>query len=191
MKQQTKLGKDFGPAAQLKSYYYLCAVVLFALIILPWYLPLLVFAPADVMIIISLFVVLPIFLVFLFTLYWIPKYYNSVIYRLTDREMTWRRGVWFRNTGIVPYNRITNIDISQGPVSRKFGIGSIKMQTAGYSAAVHKSVEISMDGIVDFEELRETIMKFVRGRAVAAETYDEDKILSEIVKIRKLMEKRG
>ncbi len=192
MKQQkVKIGEDFHPSAQYKKYYYLCAVVFFAIIVLPWYPPLLVFAPADVAFIISMTVALPLFLVFLFTLYWVPKYYNSVVYRLTDREMVWHRGVWFKNTGIVPYNRITNIDINQGPVSRKFGIGSLKIQTAGYSAASKWSAEISLQGIEDFEGLRETIMKYVRGKPVAVENFENNAgVLGEIVKIRKLLERR-
>ncbi|MEM2082887.1 MAG: PH domain-containing protein [Nitrososphaerota archaeon] len=32
-------------------------------------------------------------------------------YKLTEDEIIWKRGVWFKSTGIVPYNRITNIDV--------------------------------------------------------------------------------
>jgi uncharacterized protein len=189
--QQVKIGKDFHPSAQYKKYYYLCAVVFFAMVVIPWYLPLLVLAP-DVAVIISLAVALPLFLVFLFTLYWVPKYYDSVVYRLTDKEMVWHRGVWFKNTGIVPYNRITNIDINQGPVSRAFGIGSLKIQTAGYSAASKWSAEISLQGIEDFEGLREMIMKYVRGKSMTVGNFENNNtsVLAELVKMRKLLERR-
>jgi len=42
---------------------------------------------------------------------WTRLYYQSMSYELHEDEMRWRRGVWFRTTGIVPYNRITNLDI--------------------------------------------------------------------------------
>ena len=43
-------------------------------------------------------------------------------YELRDDEMSWKRGVWFHTTGIVPSNRITNLGIRQGPVMRAPGI---------------------------------------------------------------------
>ncbi len=74
-------------------------------------MPVLLFAPAIAGMIISAVILA----VLIFTAYWIPKYCISMVYRLTDHDMTWRRGVWFKKTGIVPYNRITNVDIDQGP----------------------------------------------------------------------------
>jgi membrane protein YdbS with pleckstrin-like domain len=128
-----------------------------------------------------------------FVSYWIPRYCASMRYGLTGSEITWRRGVWFRTTGIVPYNRITNIDIVQGPVSRAFGIASLKIQTAGYSA--RGGAEIRMDGIERFEELREAIMSHVRGsKPVAVETYAADasaRTFEELTRIRRLLETRG
>ena len=46
-------------------------------------------------------------------------------YELREDEMSWKRGVWFRTTGIVPYNRITNLDVRQGPVMRLPGISTL------------------------------------------------------------------
>jgi membrane protein YdbS with pleckstrin-like domain len=54
-------------------------------------------------------------------------------YELRDDEINWKRGVWFRTTGIVPYNRITNLDVRQGPFMRYLGISTLAIQTAGYS----------------------------------------------------------
>jgi hypothetical protein len=45
-------------------------------------------------------------------------------YEMRDDEMSWKQGVWFRRTGIVPYNRITNLDVIQGTVMRIRGISS-------------------------------------------------------------------
>ena len=119
-----------------------------------------------------------------------------MVYKLTKDEIM-RRGVWFKKTGIVPYNRITNIDIGQGPISRMLGIASLKIQTAGYSSSsggFESPAEMKIEGVEQFEELRELIMEFVKGKKpVAIETYEEKnidlKILNELVKIRKLLEK--
>jgi len=189
-----KIGKDFKPSPQLKKLYYIDMFLVFCLAILSWYLPVSFFAPPVVVIMVTLVILVPLAPIVMLTIYWIPKYYNTIIYRLTDKEMVWRRGVWFKNTGIVPYNRITNVDIAQGPISRRFGIASLKIQTAGYSVTSAAHSEIRIDGVEDFEGLRELIMSFVRGkRPVAVETYEaediDDKIFKELVKIRRLLEK--
>jgi membrane protein YdbS with pleckstrin-like domain len=194
MKTHRALGKDFSPSLKLKTLYYAYFIAIFILAFLWWNMILLALAPLLIYAIISA----PLWIILLFTLYWIPKYYRSIIYKLTGDEMTWRRGVWFKKTGIVPYNRITNIDIEQGPVSRALGIASLKIQTAGYSGAAGKATEIKLEGIEDFEELREEIMSHVRGRKpVAVETYGKEErghahgdVIGELVKIRKLLEKR-
>ena len=188
-KIKVKINEEFRPAPQLKKLYWIYFVLAIFLGVLWWCIPVILFAPPVITVCISL----PIMAVLIFTAYWIPKYYDSIVYKLTENEIIWKRGVWFKNTGIVPYNRITNIDITQGPISRKLGIAALKIQTAGYSGQQARS-EIRINGIEDFEELREVIMGFVKGKKpVAVETYEEknidSRILNEVVRIRKLLEK--
>ncbi|MDD5142842.1 PH domain-containing protein [Methanoregula sp.] len=91
---------------------------------------------------------------------WTRLYYATMEYELHDDEMRWRRGVWFRTTGIVPYNRITNLDLKQGPVMRWLGISTISIQTAGYSGQAVP--EIRIEAIEHAEELREILRGSVR-----------------------------
>ena len=132
---------------------------------------------------------------------WSRLYYVSMWYELHDDEMRWKRGVIFRRTGIVPYNRVTNIDIKQGPVMRPLGISTVSIQTAGYSG---KGVpEISIEGIVHAEELRELIRTMVRicsggdgtgsGGTVtpqAMKPADLQQVLDEMRAIRTLLEEK-
>ena len=90
---------------------------------------------------------------------WTRLYYASMFYELHGDELRWRRGVWFRTTGIVPYNRITNLDLRQGPVMRWLNISSIAVQTAGYSG--QGTPEIRIEAIEHAEELRELLRKAV------------------------------
>lgn len=185
-----KLNEDFKPALQYRTLYYIYFFVVLFVIFLPLSTVILIFTP----LIFKLFFTTTITILLLFVAYWIPMYYDTVIYKLTNSEIIWRRGVWFRNTGIVPYNRITNVDISQGPVSRMLSISSLHIQTAGYSGQKQgfgNDAEIRLEGVEQSEELREMIISFVRGRKpVAVETYDADSnVLNELVKIRKLLEK--
>jgi membrane protein YdbS with pleckstrin-like domain len=136
-----------------------------------------------------------------FSLLWVVLYYQSITYYLNKTEMTWKRGVWFRKTGIVPYNRITNVDIVQGPLMRLFHISDLKIQTAGVSA--DGTAEITMVGMEKPEPLRSLIMGFVRGQpSVAAVTGAENAdiphytnsdmaaLLEEVSKIRKILESK-
>ncbi len=136
----------------------------------------------------------------IFIIVWAVLYYKSVVYHLNDTEMTWRRGVFFRKTGIVPYNRITNVDIVQGPVMRLFSIYHLKIETAGGGASKN-SAEIQIEGISNPEPLRQMIMDFVRGQKPAAAatgteykssvgSVDMQALLEEVSAIRRLLEER-
>nr|WP_320161447.1 PH domain-containing protein [uncultured Methanoregula sp.] len=128
---------------------------------------------------------------------WVNLYYESMWYELREDEMSWKRGIWFRTTGIVPYNRITNLDIRQGPVMRALGISTLAIQTAGYSGQV--AAEIKIEGVENAEELRELIRSMVRqtsqhgdgtgGEKPHPATTDQ-RILDELTRIRILLEEQ-
>lgn len=194
-----KMGEEFNPAKQLKTLYYIYFVIIIIFAVLIWLIPVSIFMSLSTTIIIAI----PLLVILLFILYWIPKFYSTIIYKLDNEEVEWRRGVWFKNTGIVPYNRITNVDISQGPISRMLNIGSLKIQTAGYSNPNQgwgNPSEITIDGVEGFEELRHIIMDRVRGRRPMAvqtfvETHDEvegdvqGRIVTELMEIKELLRK--
>ncbi|KYH42367.1 MAG: membrane protein [Candidatus Bathyarchaeota archaeon B63] len=189
-----RINEEFKPAPQFKRLYYIYLLLITLFGVLTWYIPVLFFPPPAVKVIITI----PVIAVLAFAAGWIPKYYESITYRLAEDEILWRRGVWFKHAGVVPYNRITNIDVCQGPISRILGIGTLKIQTAGYSGTVR--AEIRIEGIENLEELKNVIMELVkRKKPVAIETYEEEpkprgedinvKILSELKRIRRLLEK--
>ena len=186
----------FKPSPQFKTLLYVYLVLVVFLSVFTWYIPVAVFAPSEVTFYITVVIAIILIPSVVLTLYWIPTYYHTMIYQFTDTEIEWRRGVWFKKTGIVPYNRITNVDVEQGPLSRRLGIASLKIQTAGYSAPSGAGgvPEMKIEGVEKFEELRSTLMTHVRGKKpVAVETYEEDtssRMLEELIKIRKLLEKQ-
>ena len=108
-KLKIKIGEEFKPAPQFKKLYYIYLLLAIIFAILWWYLPVLLFTPFGV----KVGITIPILAILIFIAYWIPKYYDTIVCKLTEDEIVWRRGVWFKNTGIVPYNGITNIDIGE------------------------------------------------------------------------------
>lgn len=103
-------------------------------------------------------------LIIIFLIYWIEKLYDSISYKLTEDEIIMKKGVWFKKKGIIPYVKITNVDVTQGPLLRRFGIANIHIQTAGYSGYSHGYIgaEIKLAGIEEFEELSEIIIEFIK-----------------------------
>jgi uncharacterized protein len=99
--------------------------------------------------------------IYIFLWIWVGMFYDSMSYELREDEINWKRGVWFQNTGIVPYNRITNLDVRQGPLMRFLKISNLAIQTAGYSGQAVP--EIRIEAIEHAEELRELIRSHVRG----------------------------
>jgi len=190
--QKIQVGDLFSPMPQFKTLYFAYLAMILIVTVVPVAVPLALFKDA----LIALGIVLLGAAFAAVVAWWIPLYYDTMVYRLTDTEITWRRGVWFRQTGIVPYNRITNIDIMQGPLQRMLSISTLRIQTAGYSAQSMARAEISLQGIQDAEALREMILDFVRGSLPVATESREGipaggtmaSLLSEVKAIRGILE---
>ena len=127
MEQGIRKGeREWKPDIRLKSLYRIYLLLLVWVGILTWLVPLVFLIPA----LWSLIITVPLFITVILASLWIPWYYQTLAYTFTNDEIIWQRGVWFRQTGIVPYNRITNIDLIQGPIMRRVGVSTLKIQTA-------------------------------------------------------------
>jgi len=123
--------------------------------------------------------VVPTLAAFAFVTWWIPAFYRTADYRLTDDEIEFRRGVFFRAKTTVPYNRITNVDATQGPVQRLVDAGSVGIHTAGYGGQM--GAELTITGVSDYEEIKDQILAKVRHRhPTATEGEDEDDTGTEL-----------
>jgi hypothetical protein len=198
------LKKEFGADIQLKKLYQVYLGILVVGGFLWWMLVVLAFAfsfEVWVGFVAALSMFVPLLVVSAVVLYWIPLFYSSIRYFLDDDEIIVTRGVWWKTKGVVPYNRITNVNIYQGPISRRFGLGKLSIQTAGFSgvsSSGHKTAEAEIFGIRNFEEIKDTVMNYVKGIkpvAVEAEAETEqtkdmnEQILQELRRIRKAVEK--
>ena len=151
---------------KLKVYYFLYEVL--ALVILAvvggFLASLGVLADAPTWVV-GLVVVPPVS-VFAFLTWWIPAFYRTAAYRFTDDEIEYRRGVFFQQKTTVPYNRITNVNASQGPIQRLVDAGSVSIHTAGYGGQM--GAELSISGVSDYEDIKEQVLTKVRRRPPAA-----------------------
>jgi uncharacterized protein len=62
---------------------------------------------------------------------WPVVEHRHASYRVDDEGIEIRRGVWWRHVIDVPRNRVQHTDVSQGPVERGFGLGTLVIFTAG------------------------------------------------------------
>jgi len=201
-----KVGEDFRPDVDMKKLYYSYLAMGVVFLGLSWIIPAVVVAlfllPLGLASAVAVVLLFPLLVAVFLTAFWIRKYYSSITYVLTNDEMVVERGVWWKRKSFVPYNRITNICVVQGPIARRFGLGTVRIQTAGFSgggSAGGRVAEAVILGVKNFEEIRDVIMSFVRrARPVAVEAEAEapapkdiDKqILNELRKIRKALESR-
>jgi membrane protein YdbS with pleckstrin-like domain len=191
------LNQPFKPAQALVTWLSVNFILFFLLVMSFTAFPVLLVSGSEpaVLFILGFIILVPVVVFFV----WVGLYYKSMWYELREDEMSWKRGVWFRTTGVVPYNRITNLDVRQGPVMRLLGISTLSVQTAGYSGQAVP--EIRIEGIEQAEELRELIRSLERqpgttgdgtggapARVQLVPLTTDQKILDELVRIRQLLE---
>ena len=98
----------------------------------------------------------------------IPRYFRSIEYSVkaesgdTMPEIYSKRGIVTITRKHLPFRTITNISSRAGPFDRLFRIGSVHIETAGYSGASQKGPEEKIGGVVFYEEVRDFILKELR-----------------------------
>ncbi len=130
----------------------------------------------------------------------IPATYRNLEYAVTDEAVIMKRGIFWKKRATVPYKKITNIDITQGPLQRMLNFGSLHIQTAGAGGAPGAVAEIVMEGIRDLEGLKNSIManvagydssKLVHPQGTGVDEADiQHRILNELTAIRRILEAR-
>ena len=96
-----------------------------------------------------------------FLLRWIraPLHYRHASWRLGDRGLEIRGGAWWRHAVRVPLSRIQHTDVSQGPLERRHGLGTLVAYTAGTN---HSAIEL---GGVAYEDALAVRDQLLRGNA--------------------------
>lgn len=75
-----------------------------------------------------------------YTYRWPAVSYRYASYLVDEDGMEIQRGVFWRTVINVPRSRVQHLDVSQGPLERRYGLGTLVMYTAGTN---HAKVELS------------------------------------------------
>ncbi len=76
-------------------------------------------------------------------------------------EVYVQKGIFNLTRKHVPFRTVTNISTKSGPLDRLFGIGSVNIETAGFSGE-RKEPEEKLEGIEFYEEVRDFILQELR-----------------------------
>ncbi len=93
--------------------------------------------------------------------------YATLRYRFDDEGIAVSWGILFRQEVYLTYRRIQDIHVTRGIIQRWLGIATISVQTASGSA----SAEMQIEGIVQYEALRDALYQRMRGAH-----HDEDAV---------------
>ncbi len=97
----------------------------------------------------------------------LPLYVRSIEYSVisetgkTMPEIYVKKGIISVARKHVPFRTITNIGTIAGPLDRLFGIGTVEVETAGYSGQ-RMGPEVKLTGISFYEEVRDFILQELR-----------------------------
>jgi len=139
----------------------------------------------------------------------IPAYFKSVEYSVKAEtgesmpEVYVKKGILTITRKHAPFRTVTNISSHTGPFDRLFGIGSVHVETAGFSGSNQTGPELKLEGIVFYEEVRDFILNELRkfrtpyvtgteGTILAKETVPrmesiDDEILTTLREIRDIL----
>ncbi|MEM8756776.1 MAG: PH domain-containing protein [Planctomycetota bacterium] len=96
-------------------------------------------------------------IVFLIGYWLIQKYLDNLSCTLTERTLELKRGILNKTESTIPLEKITDLQMFQGPVMRHFGIHGFKVETAGQSNMGAGSL-LSIIGIDDAPAFRQAVL---------------------------------
>jgi len=101
----------------------------------------------------------------LFPIMVVPSYfrYHTMRYRFDGDGISMRWGILFRREIHLTYTRIQDLHLTSNLIERWLGLARIRVQTASGSS----TAEMTIEGIKEYELLRDFIYSKMRGQAAA------------------------
>lgn len=129
---------------------------------------------SGTIVLVVLIVTIPLAVVyFIVGRFFINRYVERMSCTLTERTLEIRKGLINRVESTIPLEKITDLQMIQGPIMRAMGLHGFKVETAGQSSGPNGSL-VSLIGIVDAPGFREAVLDQRdaqaegRGRATAS-----------------------
>ena len=100
--------------------------------------------------------------------FFVQKHLDNMSCTLTDRTLDIKKGIFNKTESTIPLEKITDLQLFQGPIMRYFGIHGFKVETAGQSSPTGGAL-VNLMGIVDTKDFRQAVLD-QRDRTNASDT---------------------
>jgi len=90
--------------------------------------------------------------------FFIDRYLANLRCTLTARTLDIKKGIWNKTESTIPLDKITDLQLLQGPVMRYFGLHGFKVETAGQSSPTGGAL-VNIIGIVDTKAFRKAVLE--------------------------------
>ena len=95
-------------------------------------------------------------------------------YRIGDHELRIDQGLLSRSSRAIPYDRVTDVDIEQGPIHRLFGLARVRMETGATAAAKDEEGVLDTVTLARAEAIRDYVRARKRGAGMVAAPVIQD-----------------
>jgi len=124
-------------SAKIKPYYLWSSVLIFTLTV----------------------VLIPVAIVYLIVGGWIiQKYLDNLQCTLTERTLELKKGILNKRESTVPLEKITDLQMFQGPIMRYFGLHGFRVETAGQTTGTGGGSLLNIVGIIDTPGFRRAVL---------------------------------
>lgn len=104
-------------------------------------------------------VTIPIAIIYYFvSRFFIDKYLENLSCTLTERTLDIKKGIFNKTESTIPLEKITDLQLFQGPIMRYFGLFGFKVETAGQSTAGAGSL-VNIVGITETKAFRKAVLQ--------------------------------
>jgi putative membrane protein len=87
----------------------------------------------------------------------VDRYIDNIECTLTERNLIIKKGILNKVESTVPLEKITDLQMFQGPIMRHFGIKGFRVETAGQSSGPGGHL-VNMIGIADTDGFRDAVL---------------------------------
>ncbi|MGL4596912.1 MAG: PH domain-containing protein [Bacteroidia bacterium] len=115
------------------------------------------------------------------------KYFNTLMCRLTSKQLLFSKGILFRIEKTIPLENIQDLSFVGGPILRGLGLTFIRVETAGGGGGHGNQSMMSIPGVIGAEELktlilaqREVVIREKHGPVLQGSATNDVELLQEI-----------
>ncbi len=98
----------------------------------------------------------------LIVLFWIPPFHKSLLYEISDDSIVISKGVLWKIKTAVPFSKIANVNIKQGPLQKIFKLGTVNIIAAEDEEHRWSYPDIQFVDIKLAEETRSEILRRIK-----------------------------